>query len=313
MAVNRKESQQPMQHQAYVKGVDHYDLPHGFLLHRADNAEFVKSWVVYRNINEDFAQSFQETTADLAGVEFCFWIVRNGRRVGGVIMLPNNIGDFFLIPPETDAPQILGIILPLLEYWSDQRKPIVAQAIVPTYVPAFQQLGFRLQESRVWMIRPTVQTTMDLAAPWSLRAFDVASAPAVAQLLYNAFAGTVGQYGARSYDDHLASVQNFCETYDAHSSCGQASALLVEAQTDRLVATCMVGMHKGLPTIRFVAVEPNVQRRGLATHLLWHAITTLAAEYDWVKLAVTEGNPAMELYHKLGFVAGEPTAQLIKP
>ena len=73
-------------------------------------------------------------------------------------MLPNGIGDFFLVPPEDNAHRILSLTLPLLHHWSNQQKPIGAQAITSLYLAAFQANGFELQESRLWMIRPTGNT-----------------------------------------------------------------------------------------------------------------------------------------------------------
>jgi hypothetical protein len=45
--------------------------------------------------------------------------------------------------------------MPLLHHWSGSDKDIQAQGITTNYVQAFQELGFGLQESRRWMIRPT--------------------------------------------------------------------------------------------------------------------------------------------------------------
>lgn len=131
-----------LKYQYYANEINHYELEHGYSLQRADNQEFVKSWVVYRNVNEDFAQSYTEIQKELTGVNFCFWIMLNDKRVGGAVMLPNGIGDLFLIPPEEDATKILSIVLPLLEYWSDDAKAIGAQAISPDCLDAFQQVGF---------------------------------------------------------------------------------------------------------------------------------------------------------------------------
>ena len=131
-----------IKYQNYANEINHYELEHGFSLQRADNQEFVKSWVVYRNVNEDFAKSYTEIQNELDGVNFCFWIMLKGKRVGGAVMLPNGIGDFFLIPPAEDALKILSIMLPLLEYWSDGAEAIGAQAISPDCLDAFLQVGF---------------------------------------------------------------------------------------------------------------------------------------------------------------------------
>ncbi|MBV7336402.1 hypothetical protein KFU94_50860 [Chloroflexi bacterium TSY] len=126
-----------MDYSTYSQDTDRYELKQGFSLHRASNVAFVKAWVVYRRVNEDFTQSFAEQYSDLKDVPFCFWICQDGRKVGGVVMLPNNIGDFFLIPPFTDAFAVLQAILPLLRHWSDPGKDIHAQAMSLHYLDTF--------------------------------------------------------------------------------------------------------------------------------------------------------------------------------
>ncbi len=91
-----------MQYQDYSNDINKYDLSQGYSLQQAKTNIFTKSWVVYRNVSEDFSQSFTEIQTDLAGVDFCFWIMWNDIRIGGAVMLPNGTGDFFLIPPEKD-------------------------------------------------------------------------------------------------------------------------------------------------------------------------------------------------------------------
>ncbi len=203
--------------------------------------------------------------------------------------------------------------MPLLEHWSNNQKPIGAQAIAPHYIEAFQQVGFVLGESRFWMIRPIEPLLDHWSSEWILSPLASTKASEIAALLEDAFSESIGQYGKRDLAAHLVSVAHFFENYDEDSDCGRASTMIVDKQPAKIAAVCMVDMHKRMPTIRFVAVTPNCRRRGLATKLLKRAINTLAPEYDWVKLALTDGNPAVAVYQNLGFVAGEPLHQLLKP
>ena len=74
-----------------------------FTLEQADSAEFARWWVVYRRTNEDFSQSFAAQYHNVDDVPYCQWIMQDGQRVGGLIMVGQNVGDFFLIPPFQDA------------------------------------------------------------------------------------------------------------------------------------------------------------------------------------------------------------------
>jgi GNAT superfamily N-acetyltransferase len=301
-----------MNYQKYSSEINKYELGQGFYLQRAENPEFTKFWVVYRNVNEDFAQSFKETQQELTGVPFCFWIMSEKYRIGGAVLLPNGIGDFFLIPPADDAQKILALVMPLLETWSDDQKLIGAQAIQPQYLEAFQSVGFVLEESRFWMIRPTEKIKMEPPNNWSLQVLTVGKSEEIAQLLKSAFSGGVGQYGARDYEAHLSSVEQYFESFEEKSVCGQASTISIDKESGQVLGVCMVEIHKGLPSIRFVAVAPNFQGQGIAKNLINHAINTLEPKYDWVKLAVSVENPAVNVYRKLGFVPSDTLSQLTK-
>ncbi|MCP5100421.1 MAG: GNAT family N-acetyltransferase [Chloroflexi bacterium] len=300
-----------MTNPSYSNEVDFYELPQGYTLHRAANDEFINAWVIYRNYNEDFAQNFNDQRQELAGVPFCFWIIQNEHRVGGVVLLPNNIGDFFLIPPFPDASDVLQAVMHLLFAWSLPSKPIRAQGISQQYLQSFQQMGFQLQESRHWMIRPTAVSPTTWPAQYTVRPLHPTDTDLIAHLLLDAFKGGIGQYGTRDLEAHQGTVSRFFETFDADTPCGQASLLISDKQTQETAGVCMVNLHKGLPTIQFTAVSPTHRRNSLATIMLTHAISTLAPAYDWVKLAVTIGNPAELVYQKMGFMAGDTLHTLI--
>jgi ribosomal protein S18 acetylase RimI-like enzyme len=297
-----------MPYQPYRDKTDVYQLQQGYALQRADYATFIDHWVIYRRLNEDFAQSFVAQQQDLEGVTYCFWITRNGRSEGGVVLLPNNIGDFFLIPPFSDAFAVLRVIIPLLVDWSLPSKPIHAQGISSQYLPTFQQFGFRVQESRHWMIRPTAVLPTQWQQGYAIRPCRPNDAPAIATLLHDAFTGGIGRFGKRTLSVHQNSVNQFFDSFEADSPAGQAS-IIVEAE--ELAGVCLVNLHKGLPAIQFTAVSPIHRRHGLATNMLCHALTMLAPAYNWAKLAVTIGNPAESVYHKMGFIAGDTLHTLI--
>jgi ribosomal protein S18 acetylase RimI-like enzyme len=302
-----------MQYPAYSDDLDQIGLSQGFSLQRADNATFVRYWAVYRNVNEDFSQSFTDEAADLKGIPYCFWMRLHGRTIGGVMLLPNNIGDLFLIPPNQDALAVLEAIMPLMKRWSNPEKVILAQAIPTRFLDDFRFLGFRLKESRQWMIRPTGSFEALWPEDMRLRSLQNDDAGAVAELLHAAFTGEGGRHGEKDQQAHLASVQTFFQGYDADSALGRASVFLHDAYTGQPTAVTMVNLHKGLPAIQFVAVLPFYRRRGLTTSMVRHALSEVSSEYALLKLAVTVGNPAVKIYSQLGFRAGDQMHSLIIP
>lgn len=271
-------------------------------IEKADSQEFARWWAVYRNSNEDFSQSFSEKYADIADVPFCHWILADGERVGGVIMVGNNIGDFFLIPPFTDANRVLKAILP------DAEK-LVARNINSAHCSAFQMLGFQIKESRRWMIRPT-QAYPDVSFTFARSIPQVEQTDAIAELMYKAFHGGVGEYGLRDVEAHRNSVTNYFEVIENAPLCHQASSVLFD--DDRMIAACLVQPYKSSATIRFVVTDPEYQKRGLAKRLMHYAMDTIKDEYDYISLAVTVDNPAHGLYYAMGFQPADTVHTLVR-
>ncbi|WP_190813445.1 GNAT family N-acetyltransferase [Saccharopolyspora pogona] len=79
------------------------------------------------------------------------------------------------------------------------------------------------------------------------------------------------------------------------------SALVVDAE-DRVVAGLVVNDRDGVAWVGDVFRRPAAEFAGLGGLLLWRAIAWLS-ERGWneVGLAVTVGNPAQQLYERLGF------------
>ena len=264
-----------------------------FELEKADSQEFARWWVVYRNANEDFSQSFKEQYQDVIDVPFCHWLLLDGQRVGGLIRVGINIGDFFLISPFTDAYSALKAVLP-----ADGK--LVAQGILSEHVEAFQLLGFQIKESRRWMLRPT--QAYDVSFEFQRMTPQVEHTDAIAQLMFDAFDGTVGQYGMRDVEAHRNSVENYFETIETDDIFHRGSSALFDG--DKMVGACLVQQFKTIGTIRFVVTHPDYQRRGIARRLMQYGINTIKADYDYVGLAVTIGSPAQGLYRSMGFVSG---------
>ncbi len=288
----------------------HYPLEGDYLLERADPAEFVRYWTVYRGIDEDFSPGLEERGADLREIPFAFWIRYQDHLVGGVVMLPNNIGEFFLVPPFGDGDGVLRALMPLLRSWSRPEKSVWARGITEEHLPAFIAAGFGLDESRRWMIRPTAP----FEPAWGAlrpQVLEEGRAAAIAQLLHRAFTGNPSEDGRRDLASFATSVEKFFSRVRPGSFEWQASAVVRDRAAEELAAACLVNLHKGLPTIQFVATALDYRGRGLASNLIRQALDQLRPHYDWVKLAVTCGTPAERLYQQLGFQGGPAVGNLI--
>lgn len=273
-----------------------------FTLEKADSQEFARWWVVYRNTNEDFSQSFSEQYDELASVPFCNWIMQGDKRVGGIIMAGHDVGDFFLIPPFMNAYAALRDVLRSTDILN-------ARNILSEHVHSLQMLGFQVEESRRWMLRPTqpypnIPFEFERTVPQAEHAADLAA------LMYAAFHGGVGQYGKRDVEAHQKSVDNYFENTTPDSRYHQASSVLFDGE--KMIAACLIQPYKSWVSIRFVVTHPDYQGRGLARQLIHYGIHTVHEVHDFVGLAVTIGNPAESLYHNMGFVSGAATYTLAR-
>ncbi len=204
----------PIEHSLETR---HYPLEGDYLLERADPAEFVRYWTIYRGIDEDFSPGLEERGADLREIPFAFWIRYQDHLVGGVVMLPNNIGEFFLVPPFGDGDGLLRALMPLLRSWSRPEKSVWARGITDEHLQVFIALGFKLDASRRWMIRPTAP----FEPAWGAlrpQALEEGRAAAIAQLLHRAFAGSPGEYGRRDPEGFTTSGKVLLERKVAGSS-----------------------------------------------------------------------------------------------
>ena len=240
----------------------HYPFEGDYLLERADPAEFVRYWTVYRGIDEDFSPGLEERGADLREIPFAFWIRYQDHLAGGAVMLPNNIGEFFLVPaPSADGDGLLRALMLLLRSWSRPEKSIWACGITEEHPPAFVASGFGLNESRRRMIRPTAP----FEPAWGAlrpQALEDGQAAAIAQLLHRAFADSPGEYGRRDLEGFTTSVEKFFSKVRPGSNEWRASAVVRSDASEQLVAACLVNLHKGLPTIQFVATAPEHRGQG---------------------------------------------------
>ncbi len=269
-------------------------------LEKADSKEFAQWWAIYRNVNEDYSLGYTEQYQDIVDVPFCHWIVADGKRVGGIIHVNSHVGDLFLIPPYPDLEVILKSILP-------KEDRIIASNILSDDAPVFEALGFQIKESRHFMIRPT--QAYDVNFTYRREAPQASQTQAIAEQMYSAFHGGVGEYGQRDVEAHQKSVENYFETIASDDLCQQASSVLFDG--DKMIAACLVQPYKSHASIRFVVTHPDYRKQGIARRLMEYGINYVKDTYPSVVLAVTIGNPAKKLYVNMGFATAPSTHTLL--
>lgn len=121
---------------------------------------------------------------------------------------------------------------------------------------------------------------------------------ALAQLTLDAYQGSIDDEG-ESLEDAVAVIgQLFGGGFGTMLwSCSE-----VVERAGHVVSATMVTLYAGGPFIAFTLTHPAWQRQGLARGGLQRVMARLAeGDEPVLRLVVTEGNPAEQLYQSLGF------------
>ena len=177
------------------------------------------------------------------------------------------------------------------------------------YIASFAAAGFQELRSRTGMIASTNITVPQLSLPNSLhiRPIKEGDSEQIGTLLQRAYAG-----GPDDLHPDLAGWRAEVRAIqDGHFGPFLADTCFVAEHTlDRfhLAGAILVHLERNVPRIRHMVVAPLFRHVGLGQLLAVKAMQTLQeASYPTVILYVTLGIPAVNLYHRLGYVEAGPT------
>jgi len=147
-------------------------------------------------------------------------------------------------------------------------------------------------------------TPQPIEPRWSLRAVTHDDIPAVAQLMLDAYRGTIDDEG-ETLADALAYVQG--------TFAGEQSGRMLELcsfvieKDGKPLGAILISEWEEAPLVANVLTAPQARNQGMATVLLRQAMNALLARsYTELYLFVTEGNgPAQHVYQALGFTVIE--------
>jgi len=135
-----------------------------------------------------------------------------------------------------------------------------------------------------------------------LRPVQTADAPAIADLMIDAYRGTI-DYDGETLEDALAEVHAFLAGERGGQPWLTISCLAFV--DDRLVGACLVGewSERQLPLIAYVLVRADWKRRGVGRQMLSSVLNILKEKgFLEVRAVITEGNkPSENLFQQMGF------------
>ncbi len=136
---------------------------------------------------------------------------------------------------------------------------------------------------------------------WHCRPITTNDIPTLAQLVLNAYAGTIDDEG-ETLEEALQAIQDMFAGTSTFGTLLHASSFVIEERGQALACTLVTVWH-AQPLLAYVMTHPAAQRRGMGRFLIQKSIESLLAQgYHELSLFVTKGNlPAQQLYDTLGF------------
>jgi len=295
----------------WEEGKEQYLLNNGFKLIRANVAEFGIHFAIFVDRDEEFTYSWNKLSQNPYYDENAFWIFKDNKRVGGVVIEPNFSSHFFVESPYTvDKFSIINELHNTLLQWSDKNKRTYIYTIDPRDVDYYNRLGFRKQFARRTMIRPTeVFEDVQWGEYLVIKTPTIEDVVEIGKVLHESYKGGIQyeEFSNNTEEDEIENSKMFMERYISTNSL-QASTLVYDRNTNKLIGVCLAGKNQEdgyeFSTINEVAVKPAYRRQGIAENLIKRALTVLKDISPATKLEVSVGNAAEGLYYKMGFFPG---------
>lgn len=290
---------------------EQYILHDGFVLKKANPLAFGIHETIYSNMDLELSFSWKKRTRNNVDCDDLFWIYNGTNRVGGVHISPNLSGSFFMETPNVvDRYRVISAINCTLLEWSDKDKGIKIYGVISSDVKYFQNLGYQIKSERRVMIRPTeIFEDIDWHNDYTIKVPRVSDAPDLGELFFDSYSGGI-QYevlGQQSLEEATSGAESLLNIYKSNNTL-DGSILVYDKSTNQLIASCIAGISgfcdNDFSEIGDIVVDPKYRKLGLASHMIKHTLTNLKKISPATILCVTIGNPAENLYEKMGFFSG---------
>lgn len=240
---------------------------------------------------------------EVATIFDCGYFIMEGETIiGGVLLKPNLISDLFVVPPYRDYEGLAHKLLNYVKKISGTEENIIIREVVEEHVAAYEQLGCKIQEVNIWMIRPTEQMKAILPEGYSSRAVWSEDTNDIACLLMKAYKANPAYKQIGTKEDYLLHVNEFIDQHKHHKIMDECSRVVIDTHSNNIVGVCLHMEFEEYPLIMSLVVDPDHQKRGLGRYLLTHSIHSSSERYPATRLSVIKDNAAIKLYEDLGFL-----------
>lgn len=267
---------------------------------KADKNLFAIYQTMYSNVDMEMWYDWDRRLKDTTWTEQCYFLILDGKKIGGAVITDDAILYPFLISPFCDRVQFWNYLLKL-----SSRKKITGvldadSSILPMF--AYKAIyTYRL------MCRPSEIIDISLPNGFICRPLNMDSdAAGFSNVYVESHTGGLcfEIFGEETHEEAVAEANRVLAIYSAKDM----SIVIVEQATGQIVAACTAGIAKdhalGFAEIADIVVLPKYSGRGIGKYMISHIITQAYGIAPFVKLGAHMGNPSEYLYYQMGFVAG---------
>ncbi|MCC5801188.1 GNAT family N-acetyltransferase [Rossellomorea vietnamensis] len=281
------------------------EIEDGLRLVYQEPKEYTRYYSIYHG--QKYADSYfrrsPETLVEVVTIFDCGYFIMEGDTIiGGVLLKPNFISDLFVVPPYKDYEGLASNLLNYVKKISSTEEKIIVREVVEEHVATYEQLGCKIQEVNIWMIRPTGPMMAILPEGYSSRAVASEDADDIACLLMKAYRANPAYKQIGTKEDYLLHVNEFIDQHKHNKIMDESSRVVFDTHTNTIVGVCLHMEFEDYPLIMSLVVDPGHQQRGIGRYLLTHSIHSSSDGYPATRLSVIEDNAAIKLYEDLGFL-----------
>ncbi|MGE7824168.1 GNAT family N-acetyltransferase [Paenibacillus sp. NPDC093718] len=269
-----------------------------YRLVKADRKMFSKYFATYYK-NNWFRPSWGDLTKVLSASDDGYWVVAGEDKAAGVYLSDHSIGLVFGIPPYSITTKMIDDVKSYaLKSWN-LTVDLHAYNVLAEQEIAFCENGFVRVESRQCMMRPTEQLDASMDLHYMHRIPTIDDMSKIVEVFKEAYANGPDEREAQVYAEDAA---RYFDVVDPKLL--GASSVVFDRITGEIVGVCLISLWEGLPLVYSIAVLSQHGGIGLATAMLDRALTVLEPDYPVLRLFVTTGNQAEQLYRKRSFLSG---------
>lgn len=269
---------------------------------KADKDKFAIFQTIYANADYNMWYDWERRLDDTRWTEECYFVLKDGVKIGGYIALDEQICFPFLISPFQDRQEFWTYVIA-----SCPKRQIMGVSHEDAEI--LLSMGYRVVSRNQVMCRPTDFISVTLPTHFTcsslLATGDEKYQQSLGQLIVEGYKGSICNeiFGEPTRESALEDMKRVLETYD---KCNLSKVIADSQGTP--VAICLAGRGEhylhGYVEIADLCVLPQYRGMGLAKYLIANTLTSASDKVPYVKLLVHKGNPAEELYFHMGFVAG---------